>query len=592
MAGPWEQYQDSGEAPPWEQYTTADIMGEEKVDPYKDHNAFNAEVRHRFASGASAADLEDFAKAHDYELRGLSDAINSPDRSKIGVVSGQAPTDGTPHVVHLLRGGMANVLGPQISRTAADVAGGLGGYGGAPGREIAADADREEFANNYPWLSTALNIAGTIPVAAVRGGAAVIGGLTGAMQSDSQTGEGVALDAGMGAVGGVVGDRVVRGVAHAVAPVVSPYVRRLVDAGVNLTPGQTVRTIGSHFTNFLSDLEDRATSLPIVGDMISADRRTAQNQFVRGAAQRVLNPIREALPAVDNGNEAVAFTRRAMTRAYDRALGSMRAVPDTQYASDLAAVAARRFDGTLSGDAATQFGNSLDSIIGQRSAAMPHAFDGEALKAMDSELRKRAAQTTDPALRDAYASVRNVLKGAAVRSSPPEAVAALNNADEAYANYVRVRRAAASAPEGNFSPNQLRTAVKTSDTSVGKGDTAAGEALMQDYSTAGQAVLPSRMGDSGTAGRAAVYNPLAWALGGAAAPVYSAARRFAPLLTREAGAQAQTAADLLRASAAPVAGLTAPYIGPPITQAGAVLAADTYGAGTGAARFLATPFRH
>lgn len=588
--GPWSDYAQAsaplpqGNAAPWESYGPSATP--DPTDYSKDHSAFNSEVQKRFKAGASAGDLEDFAKANGYELRGLANAVAYPDRGAVGVVS-QAPTDDTPGVVHMLRGAIGNALGPQISRSAADVAGALGGSGGTAGREVAADADREQFANDHPWLSTGLNIAGSIPVAMARGGAALLGGVTGAMQSDGHDLGGIAADAGMGAAGGLIGNGLVRGIAHVAAPIVPAAVRMLTDAGVNLTPGQTVRNGFGAAGRFLSGLEDRATSLPIVGDMIASGRRDAQQQFASGVAQRALTPVGETLPQGLNGNEATAFTRRAMTRAYSGALGNMQALPDQQLAQDLAQVAQRQTNGTLSGDAAGAYQRSVDSILGPRMTANPTMMDGDTLKTIDSELRKRAAQTQDPALREAYSDTRQAVRSAAVRHSPPEAVDALNNADAAYANYVRLRSASAAAPDGNFSPNQLRTAVRTNDTSIGKGDTASGQALVQDYASAGQQVLPSRTGDSGTAGRAATFNPLAWGLGLAGAPIYAGARRAAPLLTREAGVQAQMAGDLLRRSAAPIAAVAAPYLGPPVAGAGLVAATDTADAGAGFAHHLA-----
>jgi hypothetical protein len=96
-----------------------------------------------------------------------------------------------------------------------------------------------------------------------------------------------------------------------------------------------------------------------------------------------------------------------------------------------------------------------------------------------------------------------------VQRSNPKFATRLKAINTGYANYVRVRRAASSAGavDGVFTPAQLSAGVRGSDTSVGKGAYARGDALMQDLSDAGKSVLPSKIPDSGTPER------LLWALG-------------------------------------------------------------------------------
>lgn len=542
------------------------------VDFAKDQGAFNVEVRKRFQGGASADDLEQFAKSNGYELRGLANAVAYPDRNAVGVV-GQAATDGTPGVVHMLRGGVANLLGPQLSRVGADMAGAAGGEGGVIGRRIAADADREEFANNHPWLSTGLNIAGSIPAAMGRGGAALLGGITGALQSDDYSATGIGMDAAAGAAGGLVGDRVVRAASNVLAPRIAPYARRILDAGGYLSPGQTFRNAGGGVSKFLSGLEDRASGLPWVGPMIQADRERANASFVNSTVKPALERVGEQLPPVENGNQAVGYTRRAMTRAYDRATSQMQLLPDDQLVSDLAAVAARRTDGTLSGDSANQLSQTARSVIGNR----PMPLDGAGFKRVDSELRKRAGAATDPALKGALNDMRQAVRDAAFRSSPPEAGAALQNADEAYGYYTRARQAAQGATEGNFTPGQYESAVRQADTSIGNGQMAAGEALNQQAAIDARRQLPSRIGSSGTSERTQTLQIIPNVLGGIGAGVYAGARAVTPFLSREAGAQSQAAADLLRRSAPVVGASVAPYVGPPAINAGLMLGMGTAG---------------
>ena len=90
----------------------------------------------------------------------------------------------------------------------------------------------------------------------------------------------------------------------------------------------------------------------------------------------------------------------------------------------------------------------------------------------------------------------------------------LRQINEGYANLVRVERAAGStasqATEGVFSPTQLGVAAAQG---AGRSSRANEGALLQDLAVAGRNVLPSRIGDSGTATRGAITGLLA---GGAA----------------------------------------------------------------------------
>jgi hypothetical protein len=86
------------------------------------------------------------------------------------------------------------------------------------------------------------------------------------------------------------------------------------------------------------------------------------------------------------------------------------------------------------------------------------------------------------------------------RQNPNEADT-LNNINEGWANFVRVRQAGAGATtkEGIFTPAQLANAVRSKATT--QGQYATGHALMQDLASAGKEVLPSTIPDSGTTER-------------------------------------------------------------------------------------------
>jgi len=138
-------------------------------------------------------------------------------------------------------------------------------------------------------------------------------------------------------------------------------------------------------------------------------------------------------------------------------------------------------------------------------------MDGQTLKGVQSELAKTASgYLKDPSfdnrqLGAAVSALRDAVDSNLARVNPADLSEQLANANQAWANFVRLRTAAASTGamnnSGIFTAAQLQSAVRANDKSVGKGAAATGNALMQDLSGAGQRVLGSKYPDSGTVGR-------------------------------------------------------------------------------------------
>jgi hypothetical protein len=195
----------------------------------------------------------------------------------------------------------------------------------------------------------------------------------------------------------------------------------------------------------------------------------------------------------------------------------------------------------------------------------------EDLKGAVSELgRKASGYISDPAfdnreLGQALQKAHEALRDAIARQAPKNAANGLRAADTAYANLLRVQRAAGSvaAEDGIFSPAQLQNAVRALEPT--KSRFAKGTALMQDLSDAGRSVLAQKTPDSGTAGRllpaaiaggaaggAVTINP--WlALGAVPALAYTATgqRALSNLLTGRQGAGYGLLSDAARRLAVP-----------------------------------------
>lgn len=478
-----------------------------------------------------------------------------------------------------------------------------------------ADDTAARQANSRTGFQSLGNAVGTAPTLMLPGGALAQGAAAGALTSDRQ-GAGTLLDAGIGALTNFGAKGILEGLGTAIAPRVSQGVSYLKSLGINPSPGQALRDFADNAgsaasgaaSRFLATLEDHATSLPYVQNMITGARQVAKDGFNRAGVSQALSKIGETLPdAIQTGHGAVAYTRRTVSNFYDKTLENMHMIPDAILDNELQNTAKKMTDGTLNADAARQFQASVRSKLGWRGQSMrevpgtpfmaqdsgnlpavmgggrdvvqsggtgvgPYIGDaaagtgangtqparymsGETLKRVDSELRKQASSTSDVGLRDMLNEVRMSVRNAAKRSSPPEMGAQLDAADNAWAHYSVLRDAASKADGGMFTPGQLDNSSRISDTTIGKRASSEGTALYQDLSETGRRVLTGKTGDSGTFTRAATFNPFYHAVGAAGALVYPLAQK-ATARAGTAGPNAVAAAALLR-SLAPAAGAIA-----------------------------------
>jgi hypothetical protein len=360
--------------------------------------------------------------------------------------------------------------------------------------------------------STAIAAPLTSPMAA---------GAAGNLLMTDSTGLEAAGDAAMGAVGGKAADMILRGLSGTVAPAGRDALQRLSSEGYRATPGQI---IGPRAKN----LEDRLTANPVLGPKIDALRQQGLEQFNRIPANRALGHIGETLPPnVPAGHEAVAYTQQRLGNAYDQALSGAQIGLDPTYVTRLNAIGQ---GSRLRPQEFNQFGDIVQQELGgafQVGNNPVGTMTGKDFKKIDSRLGQLVGdlgKSPDIYQRDiaeALGQVRDQTKALARRQNPGLRQK-LNAADEGWADFAILRRAAQSNPAtGIATPGQLRTAVKAGDKSVGKGATARGEARMQDLAKDGTEVIPSDMGSSGTSEREQVNKIAPWILGTLLDPLYS-----------------------------------------------------------------------
>lgn len=362
-----------------------------------------------------------------------------------------------------------------------------------------------------------------------------------------------AKDVAVGATIGAAIPAVMSGAARIVKPNTNPQVQALMKEGVTPTPGQI---LGGNFQK----AEEKLQSVPLIGEAIGSAKQKATEEFNKVALNRALKPIGETVSKV--GREGVEEVESKIGAVYDKLLPKMTFQADQQFTQEMGNL--RQMAQGLGEKEAAKFESILQDTLG-RVNPQTGMMTGETLKTVESKLSNEARKFSSSSdayqkeLGDALKEASRILKDSLPRTNPQYAQE-LSKANEAWANYVRIRGASSStatgAREGIFSPAQLATAVRSADKTVGKGASAKGQALMQDLAEQGTQVLGSKVPDSGTAGRmaymlgggAAAINPSLLMGAGAAVPYLGQMRQITAAALTKRPANAEALAQLLRRS--------------------------------------------
>lgn len=354
------------------------------------------------------------------------------------------------------------------------------------------------------------NIIGTAPLAVSPGAGASLaartatGALSGAGFGMTQpVTEGNYADeklkqAGLGAVMGGLAAPVTAGIARLVSPKasVNPQVQKLLNEGVTPTPGQLVGGTAQR-------LEDKAVSLPILGDAIVSARNRGTEQFNRAALNRALAPIGKDLNSIGRGG--IKEVGETISQAYDDLLPKLTFRADNTFAADLSRI--QQMATELPEAQVNQLQRIMrDKVLGKLTPQ--GVADGINYKQIESELGRMATNylsATDAdqrTLGTAISEIQKSLRETLTRSNPSMAKE-LGKVNEAYSIFTRIQRAAGGvgAEGGVFTPAQLQSAVRAADSSMRKGRFAKGEAVLQDLAEAGKTVMGGKVPNSGTADR-------------------------------------------------------------------------------------------
>ena len=259
-------------------------------------------------------------------------------------------------------------------------------------------------------------------------------------------------------------------------------------------------TVGQALGGIADTMEQKLTSVPLVGDAISHARRRAAGELREAA-------FREAGDAVGShgkrdGTAGVQMLQDLSNQAYD----------------DLTKFLCSEMNIT------DEFAGSFDNIIKEAGEA---AYDTPSLKAgkkfiddyikpkvgsgklmpdeikeLDSMLKQRISKAKSEDAKEIFGDIRSQLMGEAAEQSP-EFAGQLAKADELYAKKSVIQKASQSAR--GVPPAQLEKRREGRDKAFGGGRNAnnytAGRGPLRELSKAGRDVLGDTIPDSGSAGR-------------------------------------------------------------------------------------------
>jgi hypothetical protein len=360
--------------------------------------------------------------------------------------------------------------------------------------------------------------------------------------------------AAMGAAGGAMFGAGGAALGKVLAPKVNPQAQQLLDEGVTPTPGQIMGGLAK-------SLEEKARSVPLLGEAITAGQRRGIEEYNRSLYAKALAPIGKKAEAktLPVGNEGIAAVGDKLSAAYEDILSrSAPSVVDQPFKAALTSL-----EKLVPKAMRQDFADIIDRTVRAR-VTPAQTLTPTVAKEVESELGRMAAgyrgsateseRQLGRALQQAQAEVRSL-----VQRYNPKTAPELRAVDKGWATLTQLENAGSmlGAKDGIFTPAQFLNAVKKSDKSLRDRQFARGNARNQEVAQAADAVLSQKYPDSGTAGRAMLgavgagglglispYIPAAGAVGALAyTPIGQ--RASAALLTQRPAA-VRTAGDWLK----------------------------------------------
>ena len=260
-------------------------------------------------------------------------------------------------------------------------------------------------------------------------------------------------------------------------------------------------TVGQQLGGAPKSIEDAATSIPIIGDIINARRGESLVDLNKAAFREVGGQ------PMGYGDEGMAALKAARAKAYDDAVaGKQFDLNDPLFTQDMIDALATR--SRLTGELADKFDLAVKNSIIDTPIGRSGTMSGPEYQQAQRSISGYKGETRKPGFekdyRDALGGVSGALREMVERQDPT-LVPLLREADTMYRGEKILQDAIERAkmdPTGLgadvFTPGNLTQAVSAS------GRKYPGTPPLKELSRVAQNVLPSKMPDSGTARRAAL----------------------------------------------------------------------------------------
>lgn len=366
-----------------------------------------------------------------------------------------------------------------------------------------------QFAEQNPNTALGAEIVGSIPTALLGGaglaragvtGAAKVAGLEGALYGFGAGEGGAAERAKSAAVGGTIGAATGKA-SDVLFPKVSDAAKKLMKEGVRLTPAQRVGGTARA-------IEEKAKSIPFVGEIITSAEAQALKDFNRASMNNVLRMLgkKKTLPKDLSGNEAYEFINDAVSDAYEQVIPKMSVKLDNEFENGLVKIL--RDNAGLGPDGLSKLQGKLEGIFGQ---AGGRDVTGTALRVMDADLGSqannfiRSSVASERELGSALFSVQRLLRDR-MKAQDKDVMREYTRAQAAFKQMLPVRSAVSksSIHGGTFTPSKLLAGSRAADKSKDKIATAKGQAPQQEFGQMAADVMGPNIPNSGTADRAAL----------------------------------------------------------------------------------------
>ena len=303
-------------------------------------------------------------------------------------------------------------------------------------------------------------------------------------------------------------------VTSALGRVISPNastnaeIKTLKEMGVTPTIGQT---LGGRANLY----EEKATSLPIIGDIIANARTKNEEKFRTGLFNKILDNVDEKLPQNLKGRDPLSYTKQKIQASYDNVLNDLGAIKVdgifNQQTDELTNMLRKSGMGT---EEIGKFNFMLNPL---RTAQNESGYiTAESLKKAESNLSKqinslrRSDNVYANTLADAGSQLKSNLTDMIQRHAQnlgevngKNLANELQKTNKAWAMFKRTEKAAsaAGADMGEFTPAQFASAVRQLEPSKGK--YATGDALLQNISDAAKNVIGNKISNANPYIRAA-----------------------------------------------------------------------------------------